>query len=51
MELDNEAIRAAFNLAWDEFGEEKSTEFLIQITADRLGIEPDDVFNALAAEP
>jgi hypothetical protein len=46
----NEAIRTAFYLAWDEFGDEKSTEFLIQITADRLDIDIDDVVNALAED-
>ncbi len=35
-------------LAWDEFGDDTSTEFLVQITADRLGIETDEVYAALA---
>lgn len=41
-------IRAAFDAAEKEFGDDKSTEFLISITADRLGIEYDDVVDALA---
>ena len=43
-----EAITRCFHMAWDEFGDDKSTEFLVQITADRLDIEPDDVYAALA---
>jgi hypothetical protein len=41
-------ISDCFNLAWEEFGDDKSTEFLVQITADRLDIEPDEVYAALA---
>ena len=41
-------IAKAFDLAIEEFGDEKSTEFLIQIVADRLDIEPGDVYEALA---
>jgi hypothetical protein len=44
-------INACFMLAWEEFGDEKSTEFLVQITADRLGIEPAEVYEALASAP
>lgn len=43
-----ETINRCFMLAWDEFGDDKSTEFLVQITADRLGIDPADVYDALA---
>ncbi len=43
-----EIINRCFMMAWDEFGDDKSTEFLVQITADRLGIEADDVYEALA---
>ncbi len=41
-------IADAFDLAIQEFGDEKSTEFLVQIVADRLDIEPGDVYEALA---
>ena len=41
-------VREAFDDAWEEFGDDKSTEFLIAIVADRLGIERDDVVDALA---
>jgi Flp pilus assembly protein TadB len=44
-----ETINRCFMMAWDEFGDDKSTEFLVQITADRLGVEPDEVYDALAA--
>jgi hypothetical protein len=43
-----EIINRCFMMAWNEFGDEKSTEFLVQITADRLGIEPEEVYDALA---
>ena len=43
-------INQAFMDALDEFGDDKSTEFLISITADRLGIDYDDVVEALAIE-
>jgi hypothetical protein len=43
-----ETINRCFMLSWDEFGDDKSTEFLVQITADRLGIEPEEVYDALA---
>lgn len=43
-----ETITRCFMMACDEFGDDKSTEFLVQITADRLGIDPDDVYEALA---
>lgn len=41
-------IEDAFQDAWEEFGDDKSTEFLIGITADRLGIDYIDVVDALA---
>lgn len=41
------AIRAAFDAAEEEFGDDKSTEFLISIVADRLHIQFDDVVDAL----
>jgi Flp pilus assembly protein TadB len=43
-----ETINRCFMMAWDEFGDDKSTEFLVQITADRLGVEPEEVYDALA---
>lgn len=44
-----ETINRCFMMAWDEFGDDKSTEFLVQITADRIGIEAEDVYEALAS--
>jgi hypothetical protein len=41
-------INRMFMLAWDEFGDDKSTEFLVQITADRLDVTPEEVYDALA---
>ena len=43
-----ETINRCFMMAWDEFGDDKSTEFLVQITADRLGIDTEEVYDALA---
>lgn len=45
---DHNKINDAFMAAWDEFGDDKSTEFLISIVADRLGIEYGDVTAGLA---
>lgn len=42
-------VDRCFQDAWDEFGDEASTEFLLGITADRMGIEYGDVVDALAA--
>jgi hypothetical protein len=42
-------IEQAFQDAWAEFGDDKSTEFLIQITADLSGVDYDRVVSALAA--
>jgi Flp pilus assembly protein TadB len=44
-----ETINHCFMLAWDEFGDDKSTEFLVQVTADRLGVEPEEVYDALVS--
>jgi len=44
-----ETINRCFMMAWNEFGDDKSTEFLVQITADRLGLETDEVYDALAS--
>lgn len=44
-------IDAVFKEAWEEFGDDKSTEFLIAITADRLGISSERVVDALANTP
>jgi len=40
-------VRKAFDDAEEEFGEDKSTEFLIAIVADRLGLEYGDVVDWL----
>ena len=45
---DANRIVDAFHAAWDEFGDEKSTEFLIAITADRCDVGYMDVATALA---
>lgn len=42
-------IWECFNLAEDEFGEDKSTEFLVAITAERLNISQEHVYDALIA--
>ena len=41
-------INQSFLDAWDEFGDDESTEFLITITADRCGCIYGDVVSALA---
>jgi hypothetical protein len=46
LELDLK-IDDAFNMAWEEFGDGKSTEFLITITADRCGVSYGRVVDAL----
>jgi hypothetical protein len=46
--IDTDIITKCFMLAWDEFGDDKSTEFLVEITANRLNIEPEKVYAALA---
>jgi hypothetical protein len=43
-------IARCFNMAWVEFGDDKSTEFLAQITADRLGVTIEEVYDALVTE-
>ena len=43
----NKEIVAEFDDAEEEFGEHKSTEFLVSIVADRLGIDQERVFDAL----
>ena len=48
--MNTKEIEQAFMDVWDEFGDDKSTEFLISITADRLGIGYDDVVEALVIE-
>lgn len=40
-------IVECFMLNWDLFGDDKSTEFLAQYTADQLSIKTDDVYAAL----
>lgn len=39
----------AFEDAEDEFGDDRSTEFLVQIAADRLGIEAHEVLEGMAS--
>ena len=39
----------AFEQAEDEFGDDRSTEFLAQIAADRLGIEAYEVLEGVAS--
>jgi hypothetical protein len=46
LELDVK-IDDAFHAAWEEFGDDKSTEFLITITADRCGVSYGRVVDAL----
>jgi Flp pilus assembly protein TadB len=46
LELDLK-IDDAFYAAWDEFGDDKSTEFLITITADRCGVSYERAVAAL----
>lgn len=41
-------INEAFMAAWDEFGDDKSTEFLISIVADRMNVDYGRVTEALA---
>ena len=41
-------INDAYMKAWDEFGDNKSTEFLVQITAERCKVDPSVVYDALA---
>jgi len=41
-------LNQAFYDAEDEFGDDKSTEFLLTITADREGVDYSDVADALA---
>jgi hypothetical protein len=40
-------IDCAFDRSEDEFGEHKSTEFLASITAERMGVQYEDVIEAL----
>lgn len=42
-------LAQAFDDAENEFGDHKSTEFLVQIVCDQHGVEPEDVYDALAA--
>jgi hypothetical protein len=44
----DEEIEQCFQDAWDEFGDDKSTEFLISITADRMSVDYSRVVDALA---
>jgi hypothetical protein len=40
----------AFDLVEEEFGDHRSTEFLVQIVVDRLGVTPESVFDSLLGE-
>jgi hypothetical protein len=42
-------LAQAFDSAEDEFGADRSTEFLIAIVCDRNGVDMDDVISELAA--
>jgi hypothetical protein len=44
----DEQIERTFQQAWEEFGDDTSTEFLIAITADRCGVDYGRVVDALA---
>ena len=44
----DQELEAEFQSAWDEFGDEKSTEFLVAITADRMLVDSERVYDALA---
>lgn len=43
----SEQIVECFMLNWDLFGDDESTEFLVQYTADQLHIQTDAVYAAL----
>lgn len=43
----SEELHRAFQIAWDEFGDDASTEFLIAIVCDRCDAEHDEVTYAL----
>ncbi len=47
-QTEEQILYDAFNLAEQEFGEDKSTEFLIAIVCDRCDVEYEDVIAALA---
>ena len=42
-------LNDAFMQTWDQFGDSKSTEFLVQITAERCKVNPSVVYDALAS--
>lgn len=47
--MTDKEIEQAFQDAWEEFGDDKSTEFLIAITADRCCVNYERVVDALAS--
>ena len=47
--MSDKQIEQAFQDAWKEFGDDKSTEFLINIAADRCKVSYRRVVNALEA--
>lgn len=46
--MTNQEIKDTFLATWEEFGDDKSTDFLIAITAERCGVNFDHVLEALA---
>lgn len=42
-------IEQCFQDAWEEFGDDASTEFLIAITSDRMGVSYDRVVSAIVS--
>lgn len=46
LELDL-VIDNQFNIAWEDYGDDKSTEFLITVTADQCGVSYGRVVDAL----
>lgn len=47
--LTPQKINEAFLAVWEEFGDNKSTEFIAQVTAERLKISASRVYDALQA--
>lgn len=47
--MTNKEIKQTFQDTWEKFGDNKSTEFLIAITADKCGVSYERVVDALAS--
>jgi hypothetical protein len=47
--MTDEEIDEVFQAAWDEFGDEVSTEFLLSITADRCDVDYERVVDAVVS--